>query len=92
MLSLKPLPIFMPQDDGLLAFSNQANGIGYESQNENMPADKRAALDAFEEIAERPEHKFSFKLQPGDLLLTTTLLACTNAHRLLATLILISRD
>ena len=70
-ISEKPLPIFMPQDDGLLAFINlRLMELVYESQNEDMPADKRAALDAFEEIAERPEHKFSFKLQPGDLLLT----------------------
>ena len=70
-ISEKPLPIFMPQDDGLLAFINlRLMELVYESQNEDMPADKRAALDAFEEIAERPEHKFSLKLQPGDLLLT----------------------
>ena len=70
-ISEKPLPIFMPQDDGLLAFINlRLMELVYEAQNEDMPADKRAALDAFEEIAERSEYKFSFKLEPGDLLLT----------------------
>ena len=34
-----------------------------------MPAAERAALDALEEIAERPENKLTVKLQPGDMLL-----------------------
>ena len=35
-----------------------------------MPAPERAALDALEEIAERPQYKLTFKLRPGDMLLT----------------------
>ena len=47
--------------------------LPYETQGEPMPAEKRAALDAIEEIAERAEYKLQFKLQPGDMLLVQRL-------------------
>ncbi len=43
--------------------------LPYESAGKPMPAEARAALDALEEIAERPEHKLTFRLRPGDMLL-----------------------
>lgn len=64
-------PLFYPQDDALLAWCNlRLMELPYEAAGEDMPGDERAALDAFEEIAERSEHRLSLKLQPGDLLLT----------------------
>lgn len=63
--------IFMPQHDHLLAWCNlRLMELPYEARGETMPSDERAALDAFEEIAERPENIFSFKMQPGDMFLT----------------------
>ena len=69
--SISPLiPIFMPKNDHLLCFINlRLMELPYETQGEPMPQEKRAALDAIEEIAERPEYKLQFKLQPGDMLL-----------------------
>jgi hypothetical protein len=63
--------IFMPQQDHMLAWCNlRIMELPYEAKGEAMPAAERAALDALEEIAERPENKFSFKMQPGDMFLT----------------------
>ena len=69
--SISPLiPIFMPKNDHLLCFINlRLMELPYETQGKPMPQEKRAALDAIEEIAERPEYKLQFKLQPGDMLL-----------------------
>ena len=44
--------------------------LPYESAGEPMPEEERAALDAVEEIAERQSNKLTFKLKPGDILLT----------------------
>ncbi len=64
-------PLFFPQEDHLLAYANiRLMELPYESAGLPMPEDERAALDAFEEIAERPENILKIKLQPGDLLLT----------------------
>ena len=63
-------PLFYDVDDSLLAYVNlRLMELPYESRGVPMPAAERAALDALEEIAERPEFKLSFKLQPGDMLL-----------------------
>ncbi len=63
-------PLFMPQGDHLLAWINlRLMELPYESACAEMPADERAALDALEEIAERPAFKLTFTLQPGDMLL-----------------------
>ena len=63
-------PLFFPRGDHILAWINlRLMELPYESVNKPMPADERAALDAVEEIAERPEHKLTFKLQAGDMLL-----------------------
>jgi len=69
--SISPLiPIFMPKNDHLLCFINlRLMELPYETQGKPMPQEKRAAFDAIEEIAERPEYKLQFKLQPGDMLL-----------------------
>jgi hypothetical protein len=64
-------PLFFPQQDRVLAWINlRLMELPYESSGKPMPTKERAALDALEEIAERPEHKLTFKLQPGDMLLT----------------------
>ena len=64
-------PLFFPREDHVLAWVNlRLMELPYESSGKPMPADERAALDALEEIAERPEYKLTFKLQPGDMLLT----------------------
>ena len=64
-------PLFYDCDKYLLAWINlRLMELPYESTGKPMPADERAALDALEAIAERPEYKLSFKLQPGDMLLT----------------------
>lgn len=64
-------PLFFPQDDHVLAWMNlRLMELPYESSGEPMPADERAALDALEKIAERPEYKLSIKLRTGDMLLT----------------------
>ncbi len=64
-------PLFFPVKDQLLAYANlRLMELPYEAAGVPMPADERAALDAFEEIAERPENVLRIKLQPGDLLLT----------------------
>ncbi|MGI9285493.1 MAG: TauD/TfdA family dioxygenase [Pseudomonadales bacterium] len=64
-------PLFFPQEDHVLAWINlRLMELPYESSGKPMPANERAALIALEEIAERPEQKLTFKLQPGDMLLT----------------------
>ena len=64
-------PLFFDRGDHLLAWVNlRLMELPYESVGESMPAEERAALDALEEIAERPAYKLSFKLRPGDMLLT----------------------
>ena len=64
-------PLFYPQTDSLLAWANlRLMELPYETTGTAMPEAERAALDAFEEIAERDHHKLTFKLEPGDLLLT----------------------
>lgn len=64
-------PLFMPQGEHLLCWSNlKLMELAYATAGRAMPEEERAALDAFEAIAERPEYKLSLKLQPGDLLLT----------------------
>ena len=63
-------PVFFPQEDHLLSWANlRLMELPYEASGKQMPGDQRAALDAFEEIAERRENKLTFKLQPGDMLL-----------------------
>ena len=63
-------PLFMPQEDHLLAWINlRLMELSYESAGKSMPAHERAAFDALEEIAERPGQKLTFRLQPGDVLL-----------------------
>ena len=63
-------PVFFSREDHLLSWANlRLMELPYEASGEPMPAHERAALDAFEKIAERPENKLSFKLQPGDMLL-----------------------
>jgi hypothetical protein len=63
-------PLFYDCGDYLLAYINlRLMELPYEAKGEPMPAEERAALDALEEIAERPEFKISFKLQAGDMLL-----------------------
>lgn len=64
-------PLFYPQADSLLAWANlRLMELPYEASGTSMPDPEREALDAFEEIAERDHHKLTFKLEPGDLLLT----------------------
>lgn len=64
-------PLFYPQAESLLAWANlRLMELPYEAANTAMPDTEREALDAFEEIAERDENKLTFKLEPGDLLLT----------------------
>lgn len=63
-------PLFMPQGDHLLAWINlRLMELSYESAGKSMPANERAAFDALEEIAERPEQKMTFRLKSGDVLL-----------------------
>ena len=67
-------PLFFPQADSLLAWANlRLMELPYESVGTPMPRAEREALDAFEEIAEREQNKLTFKLKPGDLLLTHNL-------------------
>ncbi len=64
-------PLFFDLGAHLLAWINlRLMELPYESAGKSMPRAERAALDALEEIAERPEYKLTFKLQPGDMLLT----------------------
>jgi hypothetical protein len=64
-------PLFFDGGDHLLAWINlRLMELPFESADKPMPPAERAALDALEEIAERPEYKLTFKLQPGDMLLT----------------------
>lgn len=64
-------PLFFDRGDHLLAWINlRLMELPYESLGEPMPPAERAAMDALEEIAERPEYKLTFKLRPGDMLLT----------------------
>ena len=64
-------PLFFDRGDHLLAWINlRLMELPYESADKPMPPAERAALDALEAIAERPEHKLTFKLRPGDMLLT----------------------
>jgi hypothetical protein len=63
-------PLFYPQQDHLLAWCNlRLMELPYEAAGVEMPVAERAALDALEEIAERPENQLSLKLRPGDMLL-----------------------
>ena len=63
-------PVFFPQEDHILCWINlRLMELPFEAAGKLMPADERAAMDALEEIAERPEHKLTVKLQPGDMLL-----------------------
>ena len=72
-------PLFYDRDDHLLAWANlRLMELPYESSGKPMPAAERAALDAFEEIAERPEYKLTFKLQPGDMLLVHNFICMHN--------------
>jgi len=67
-------PLFFPQTDSLLAWANlRLMELPYEAVGSEMPLPEREALDAFEEIAERDQNKLTFKLEPGDLLLTHNL-------------------
>jgi hypothetical protein len=67
---LPRMPLFFPLEDRVLCFVNlRLMELPYEAANKPMPANERAALDALEAIAERPENKLTFKLQPGDMLL-----------------------
>jgi hypothetical protein len=64
-------PLFYPQTDHVLSWVNlRLMELPYEAAGEPMPVDERAALNALEEIAERPENKLNLRLQPGDMLLT----------------------
>ncbi len=64
-------PLFFDCGDHLLAFINlRLMELPYEASGTSMPAAEREALDALEEIAERSEFKLTFKLRPGDMLLT----------------------
>lgn len=68
------LPTFYAHDGRLSAFSNwRLAELAYEAAGQVMPDNERAALDAMEEIAERPTHKLAFKLSPGDMLFTHNL-------------------
>lgn len=69
--SLPRQPLFYDRGDHLLAWINlRLMELPYESAGEPMPEEERAALDAVEEIAERQSNKLTFKLKPGDMLLT----------------------
>ena len=69
--SLPRQPLFYDRGDHLLAWINlRLMELPYESAGEPMPEEERAALDAVEEIAERQSNKLTFKLKPGDILLT----------------------
>lgn len=69
--SMPRRPMFYPQDDHILAWINlRLMELPYEAEGAVMPAAERAALDALEEIAERPENALRIKLLPGDMLLT----------------------
>ncbi|MDZ7784653.1 MAG: TauD/TfdA family dioxygenase [Halioglobus sp.] len=65
-VALPRQPLFYPREDHLLAFINlRLLELPYEASGDPMPPAEREALDALEEIAERPEYKLTFKLQPG---------------------------
>ena len=69
--SLPRQPWFFDRGDHLLAWVNlRLMELPYESTGTSMPKAEREALDALEEIAEREKNKLTFKLQPGDMLLT----------------------
>ena len=72
--TLPRIPLFRLFQGQLLCFSNlKLMELSYETAGIAMPPEERAALDAFEEIAERDEMKIEFKLEPGDMLLTHNL-------------------
>lgn len=71
---LPRIPLFRVDAGQLSCFSNlRLMELAYETAGIPMPDDERAALDAFEEIAERKAMKIEFKLRPGDMLLTHNL-------------------
>ena len=68
--SARRRPIFTREAERVFGWCNLVlMELPYETSGEAMEADTRAALDVFEEIAERPENKISLKLEPGDMLL-----------------------
>ena len=72
--TLPRIPLFRIDDGQLSCFSNlRLMELSYEAAGLEMPGDERAALAAFEAIAERETMKIEFKLRPGDLLLVHNL-------------------
>ena len=72
--TLPRIPLFRLSGGQLVCFSNlKLMELSYETAGISMPPEERAALEAYEEIAERDEMKIEFKLEPGDMLLTHNL-------------------